>query len=157
VWVAYDVGSQSPSLNVTILLYGKTATRLPEAMWLRFNPLVPRQNGWMMDKLGELVDPLTVITNGSRHLHGIGDGISYTDETSNRFLSIISFDSGLVCWGAPTPFPTPRTEPNLNLGASFALFDNIWGTNYVMWYPFLEGDGNLKFRFSISLRSAEFF
>lgn len=42
-----------------------------------------------------------------------------------------SKDAGLVSWGGPRPFPTPiHAQPNLMLGASFVLWDNLWNTNY---------------------------
>ena len=42
-----------------------------------------------------------------------------------------SKDAGLVSWGGPRPFPTPiHAQPNLTLGASFVLWDNLWNTNY---------------------------
>ena len=46
-----------------------------------------------------------------------------------------SLDAGLVVWGPPNPFPSPiHEDPDMSVGASFMLFDNIWNTNYINWY-----------------------
>ena len=59
----------SPTLayNSTHLaqLFDKTATRLPESMWVLFNPIVA-SNQWKLQKLASLIDPLDVMINGSR-------------------------------------------------------------------------------------------
>jgi len=45
-------------------------------------------------------------------------------------LRVESLDAGLLCYGEPTAFPTPFAAPDLALGASWNLWNNIWGTNY---------------------------
>jgi hypothetical protein len=38
-----------------------------------------------------------------------------------------SEDAGLVVWGKPDPFPVPiHAQPDMEEGASFMLYDNIW-------------------------------
>jgi hypothetical protein len=64
-------------------------------------------------------------------------------------------DAGIVAWDDPTPFPTPiHRQPDMGFGASFMLFDNIWNTNYINWWPFATPGvnyGNSTFRFGIKL------
>lgn len=61
---------------------------------------------------------------------------------------------GLLRYSEPLPFPTPLTEiapGDLEAnGASFCVHNNIWNTNYPMWYPF-EGakDAGLRVRFEV--------
>lgn len=37
----------------------------------------------------------------------------------------------------------------MNYGVSTMLVNNLWGVNYVMWYPFEEEDANILFRYVI--------
>ncbi len=53
--------------------------------------------------------------------------------------------------GAPTPFPNLSSPPDLKQGMSFALCNNIWGTNYVMWAPYQSSDANFRFRCVVQL------
>jgi MFS family permease len=70
-------------------------------------------------------------------------------------LFFTSKDAGLVVWGKPDPFPTPiHAQPDMGEGASFMLYDNIWNTNYVFWWPFEtpgKNHANIGFRFGIKM------
>ena len=35
-------------------------------------------------------------------------------------------------------------------GASWNLWNNVWGTNYPQWYPFNDVDANIEFRFAFN-------
>jgi len=146
VWLQVDV--QAGQLNFTLTLVNKTATRLAESLWLCFQPLVSQsQQAWSLDKLGSLVSPFDVVGNGSRHLHGL-DRILYNDTHSFVFSAI---DSPIFSIGALNAMPVPFTEPNLaQYGFNANLVNNIWGTNYIMWYPFGNASANLQYRFTLS-------
>ena len=171
-----DTGGISIGFNIEI--FNKTATRLPEAMWVSFNPGQPRADGgdtsgysqnWKMNKLGEWVDPLYIVNNGSLHLHAVTiegilwDNIVPASSSSssssssggwNSTIQITSRDAAVVGWGAPWAFPTPMSEqPDIQTyGGSFNLWNNLWGTNYVMWYPFEENNGEENFAFAFAIR-----
>lgn len=49
-------------LNVNLTLVSKTRTRLPEALWLSFNPTLLQ--AWNVDILGQSINPSFVATNG---------------------------------------------------------------------------------------------
>ena len=63
------------------------------------------------------------------------------------WLRIRSLDAALVSPGRPTPFPNLSQQPEMEEGVSFALTNNIWGTNYPMWVPYVAGDKDMTFRF----------
>ena len=64
-----------------------------------------------------------------------------------------SLDVPCISAGNPSPFPTPRDGvPDMRLGLGYNVFNNIWNTNYVLWYPFDDADKDLKARFSLKLR-----
>ena len=138
----------SLTLNLTVYLTEKTPTRIPESLSLVFNPLVRNVSSMMVSKLGEYISVLDVIKNGSKHLHGSDWGITYTSGPS-----FYARDTSLVCIGPPTPFPTPMEQPSVDQGFAFNLFNNIWGTNYIMWYPYLKEDASSKYNFLITLPS----
>jgi len=37
----------------------------------------------------------------------------------------------------------------MGFGVSYNIYNNIWNTNYVLWYPFEEEDKDMKARFSL--------
>ena len=56
----------APVIELTLQWFDKAACRLPEALWLTFNPRVPSPSRWTMDKLGQAVSPLDVVLDGNR-------------------------------------------------------------------------------------------
>jgi hypothetical protein len=47
-------------------------------------------------------------------------------DVSTQDLTVTAVDTGLVCLGAPTPFPVPFSAPDMTQGMSSMLFNNIW-------------------------------
>ncbi|PRP79015.1 hypothetical protein PROFUN_13257 [Planoprotostelium fungivorum] len=127
--------------------FDKRPTRLPEALWFGFNPRAQENTtGWKIEKLGSVISPRDVVLNGSHHLHGSVKGVSLDS------LSVESSDAAILSPGKATPFPIPLDSVSDlgGKGISFCLANNIWGTNYVMWYPFLTEDDESVFRFKPS-------
>ena len=103
-----------------------------------------------MDKLGETIQINKLDmqkTRGNAHQHGILSGFEYSYNTD--YIKINSLDAGIIVTGKPTGFPCPFDTPDLSYGVSTMLVNNLWGVNYVMWYPFEEEDANLLFRYSL--------
>ena len=56
-----------------------------------------------------------------------------------------------------SPLPMPSTPPDTSAGFAFNLWNNAWGTNYVMYYPFDEAssrrpeDRDMLFRFQLTI------
>jgi hypothetical protein len=106
---------------------------------------------WHVEKLAEEVDTLDVCVNGSRHLHGVDHGVWF-ERPDGHILQLLTEDAAVVSFGPASPFPTPTSLPQASDGASFCLANNVWGTNYVMWYPFVPAEADLKFRFKLVLK-----
>merc|ERR1711871_1164864 len=86
-----------------------------------------------------------------------------------RTFEVASEDALVASFGELNAYPTPtNTSANTReYGVSHVLWDNLWGTNYVMWWPFVVPppepysksasyfpvDGNADFaaRFTITL------
>jgi len=152
LWHQIDVEAHDRNeIRTTLTILNKTATRLPEALWVTFNPVPQTDNAWLwsLQKLGEPVDPNQVVLNGSHHIHAV-ESVSYSNGIQRMDLS--SYDVALVVPGQPSAFPIPLDqEPDIqNYGVNFNIYNNIWGTNYIMWYPFLEEDASSLYRFHMS-------
>lgn len=107
---------------------------------------------WEADKLGQWVDLLDVVDGGSKHIHGVTSGFRMRS-TQGHTLVVGCVDAGIISAGAPTGFPTPvHSDPDMSLGVSSLLFDNLWGTNYVMWSMWhAEERTASSFRYTVAL------
>jgi len=129
-----------PVIHIDFSWFQKAPTRMPEALWLTFKPIVPDQRGWSLDKSGEQVSPSDVAVGGSRHLHAVSTGFSYRDHKHSFMVETI--DAPLIALGEKSPLNFSRAQPDLSGGVHCNLFNNAWGTNYIMWF----GE-DMRFRF----------
>jgi hypothetical protein len=134
------------SITIDMQWFEKPACRLPEALWLSFVPSISDVNGWRLEKLGQDISPLEVIHNGNRKLHAVGKGVSYHDTTSHLVLETL--DAPLVAPGERSLLNFNNDQPPVEKGIHFNLFNNIYGTNFRMWY-----DEDARFRFVLKVKS----
>ena len=66
-----------PVVEIRFSWFGKAANRMPEALWLTFQPAAPDPHGWMLDKSGSSVSPFDVVTGGNRAMHAVLGGLRY--------------------------------------------------------------------------------
>ncbi|MGG6311970.1 DUF5054 domain-containing protein [Paenibacillus macerans] len=144
--IVYDIPHSANKLEVTLQWFGKDANRLPEASWFACGLAVDNPNLWTMSKLGRAVSPLQVVKDGNRNLHAIDEGVYY--QGADGRAAIESLDAALVAPGAKRLLQFDNTFASLEQGWHFNLHNNIWGTNFPMWY----GE-DAKFRFRIQLES----
>lgn len=122
-------------LNVDVFWYGKDANRLTEAIY--FNLFLATEQ-IKMKKLGCLVKPNEVAYNGSRNLHAV-QGVEFDEfEIINLHSPLVSFGKGKIL-----EFDN-KIEDVSKDGLSFVLYNNVWGTNFPLWY-----EDNAKFTFEI--------
>jgi hypothetical protein len=131
---------EEPALHLSFSWFNKRATRMPEAMWLSFHPIASDPGGWLLEKSGQQVSPTDVVAGGNRHMHALSKGLEYRDESGS--LSVETIDAPLVALGKKSPLYFSRSQPDLTAGIHSNLFNNAWGTNYIMWF----GE-DMKFRF----------
>ena len=55
-------------------------------------------------------------------------------------------DAPVVAIGERTPLGFTNTQPDLSKGIHSGLYNNAWGTNYIMWY----GE-DMRFRYVLHL------
>ncbi|MCE0499382.1 MAG: DUF5054 domain-containing protein [Methylacidiphilales bacterium] len=105
----------------------KPANRLPEALWLQFQPCLTKTD-WRFEKLGQKIDPVDVVRGGNRHLHAVSGAV-----TADGF-SLNSLDAVLIAPGEPNLLNFTNKRPSLNKGITSVLHNNLWGTNFPQWY-----------------------
>lgn len=59
-------------------------------------------------------------------------------------LTLRGIDTGLISIGPPSLLDFSRTLPDPRGGVWFNLHNNVWGTNFPMWY-----DQDARFRFTL--------
>jgi hypothetical protein len=128
-----------PRIDINFTWLDKRANRLPEALWLTFNPTIAQPRNWQLSKMDTQISPFDVVSRGNRHMHAVSKGISHPDG-----FQLQSLDAALVVLGEMSPIHFSNDQPDLAKGFHFSLFNNGWGTNYVQWF----GD-DMRFRFSI--------
>jgi hypothetical protein len=130
-------------IHLNLSCFEKLATRLPESLWLTFNPIAEDQDGWTLDKSNETISPFDVVANGNRHMHGLWKGFEYR-KAENAF-SLETIDAPVVALGKErTPLVFSNDQPDLSRGIHSNLYNNAWGCNFVSWYS-----DNMYFRFLI--------
>lgn len=78
------------------------------------------------------------VRNGSYNLHAVSDaGVQLPSASSAwEVLQVAPMDSALVAIGSPEVLPDIVGPAQPEKGFNFNLFNNAWGTNYVMWTPY---------------------
>lgn len=144
IWHRWRLGGDSDEIELALWWEDKAATRLPEATWCSFVPIVAEPERWELDKLGQRISPLDVVRRGGRSLHAVGEGMHY-DGPDGR-LTIATLDAPLVAPGRPNLLDADPAAPDLAGGFHVLLQDNCWGTNFPMW-----NEGPAMFRFTLSI------
>ena len=136
----WTLPDDDPSVHLQFQWFGKPASRLPEALWLSFVPPVTDAGGWRLDKADQPVAPRDVVSRGGRSLHAVTRGASYQDG-KGRF-ALDTLDAPLIAPGRRALLDFDDKKPELTGGLHVNLFNNAWGTNYVLWL-----DDDVRFRF----------
>lgn len=121
--------------------FGKKASRVAEACWLGFLPNAPLKD---VHKLGTWLDPMDVVPGGNRQMHVTQAGVRWEG------LTLRGIDAGLISIGPPSLLNFSRTLPDPRGGVWFNLHNNVWGTNFPMWY-----DQDARFRFTLDFTARE--
>lgn len=158
-------------LEVNVSAINKTASRLPEALWVSFKPPATRPGGWKLRYYGTTdVKPTDVVEHGAVHLHALGpDGsvVHSAPEGGETTVEIVSLDVPVVSAGLLSPFPaaldgsvadnsTALIEGWIEEGGwHYNVQNQIWNTNYPQWYPFDKEDTEILSRFVLRLKSSD--
>ena len=144
IYMELRMPDAEPRIDLAMTTLGKQANRMPEAMWLSFNPASPQGVlKWSLDKVDEPVDPADVVRGGGRSMHAITSTLRYEDAQRNAF-EVRTLDAPVVALGVRSPLNFSFAPPELAGGAHFSLFNNAWGTNYPQW-----SGGDWAYRFTL--------
>ncbi len=141
--VKYHMPAEAAQVRVELQWFDKPACRIAEALWMSFNPIAADAPAWMMDKLGWPISPLEVIDDGNKKLHALGRGVTYGGHEGQ--MAIETLDAPLVAVGDSGLLNFNNSPPDLSKGWHFNLFNNVWGSNFPMWF-----EEDAKFRFVLS-------
>ena len=125
------------ALQFDVAWLKKSAYRGAEAVWFGFEPIAHNRK---IGKLGQFIDPMKVVNKGQRSLHGTDFGVKYDE------LSIAAVDSALVSVTEPSLLNFTNKNPGDDSKAYFNLYNNVWGTNFPMWYS-----DDARFRFILKI------
>ena len=128
-------------LEITLCWFDKVLSRLAQAAWVSF---IQNTQPLYIKKLGELIEPQDVISKGGRALHAVQE-VRYASG-----VSLISHDAPLLAPGKRSLLNFHNKLPQTKDGVHFNLYNNIWGTNFPMWF-----NDDMKFRFSIITGNAD--
>ena len=131
-----------PVIHLHASWFQKPATRLPEALWLTFNPIAEDAAGWSLDKSGQAISPFDVVSSGNRAMHAVSRGFEYRRD--GHSFAVDTLDAPVVALGNRNPLGFTTAQPDLGAGIHSCLFNNAWGTNYIMWY----GE-DMRFRYTL--------
>jgi hypothetical protein len=126
-------------LELALAWRGKDPTRLPEASWLDVHPRGVEPATWRLVKMGVRIDPCDVVAGGGRFLHAV-EAVEAGDFT------LVPLDAALVAPGGPRLLRADDASPDLGRGISVNLHNNVWGSNFPMWYG---EDARFRFRFEL--------
>lgn len=116
--------------------FGKHTSRVPEASWLQFSPI---DSIVTVQKMGTAIDPAQVIDGGNKHMHAV-------EAVNFPHITLETVDAPLAALGKPWIMEFDNSAPDLENGIFCNLHNNVWGTNFVMWY-----EGNARFRYTLHL------
>ena len=136
IQVIYTLSQKGVDFDVS--WFGKDASRLTEAVFLHLYPA----GDFTTVKMGEEIDYRTTASMGGRNLHAVEKCIIKNDENTfelyNRHSPLISIGRGKILEY------DNKIESVEKDGVSYVLCDNVWGTNFPLWY-----EDNARFAFSI--------
>lgn len=137
VQVIYTLGNDG--LKFDVLWLGKDANRTTEALFLHLYPVF---NEMSLTKLGSKIDYSNVVSMGGKKLHAVEKCIF---ENPSGAFSILNYHSPLLSLGQGKILEYDNKIENAQKdGISYVLYDNVWGTNFPLWY-----EDNAMFSFKI--------
>lgn len=126
-------------LLIDLSWFKKDANRSPEAIFLHF---YPNAEDFTIIKTGREIDYKSTVSMGGKNLHAVEKSIIKNGgsifEIENIHAPIISMGPGKIL-----EFDNKTEDPKKD-GISYLLCNNVWGTNFPLWY-----EDNARFEFRI--------
>ena len=108
----------------------KDVSRLPEEIWLHLG-ISPDRDNIFYHKLGQKLSPYAIVPNGGRNL-SVTEGIEF--DAGGKSFRLQPKQAVPVSLGRGKLLRFDNKPENSKYGISFLVQNNIWGTNYPLWY-----------------------
>lgn len=115
---------ESNRLTAELLWQNKPANRLPESIMFH---VYPRSEKVSFTKLGRKINPFDIVRNGNRNIAAV-------ENIELDGVKITNLHSPLVGIGKGKILHFDNEYSPLSDGIAYVLYDNIWGTNFPLWY-----------------------
>lgn len=129
-------------LSFDLSWFGKDANRIPEAIFLH---LYPKAESFTLVKLSSEIDYKSTVSMGGRNLHAVEKSVIKNDSGTfalcNLHSPLVSIGQGKIL-EYDNKIESPQKD-----GVSYVLCNNVWGTNFPLWY-----EDNAKFGFQIQVQ-----
>lgn len=130
-------------LKIDVSWFGKDANRLTEAVYMH---LFPSTNNIKLKKMDSAVNPNSVVSMGGRNLHAVYNAVLESDDNNYK---ITNYHSPLISIGRGKILQFDNKFENaVTDGITYVLYNNVWGTNFPLWY-----EENARFEFDIKIDS----
>ncbi|CAF1185199.1 unnamed protein product, partial [Didymodactylos carnosus] len=155
IWLNYTFLDET-TLFLEWLGLNKTSTRLGEASMIKF--MLPMSPTCSLILYDNEIDVQKAAKNSSYYQRGVQAFSCKSSISDNCYVTVkvTTLDAPIACPivqdQQPTalPFPAPGDNDQLSLdGMAINLHNNVWETNYILWYPFANDDQSWRTRFII--------
>ena len=137
VQVIYTLDANGLSFELS--WFGKDANRLPEAIFLH---LYPNADDFTLIKLGREIDYRSTVSMGGKNLHAVEKCVMKND---GGVFELCNCDSPIISVGQGKILEYDNKIEDIGKdGVSYLLCNNVWGTNFPLWY-----EDNARFIFNI--------
>ena len=126
-------------LNFNLSWFEKDANRTTEAIFLH---LYPSDNEFKLVKIGQEIDIDETVSMGGKNLNAVQKSIL---KANGEAFDFINYDCPLISIGKGKILEYDNKFEDITKdGISYVLYDNVWGTNFPLWY-----EENASFSFKI--------
>lgn len=133
-------------LKIGVIWLNKAANRITESIHYRLYPVADK-GSLRYSKLNCDINPYDITEYGNRNLSCV-DAVKY--KVNNYDICINNYHSPLVGLGEGKILKFDnKYEDVASDGISYILFDNVWGTNFPLWY-----EDNAYFEYEINANYA---
>ncbi len=115
-------------MKIGVSWFNKDANRLTEAIFFK---VYPTGSKIKLEKLGEFIDPYTVVGKGSKNLHAVRNVVL---DNGKNTIKITNLTSPLLSIGKGKILEFDDKFEEIEDGLSYVLYNNVWGTNFPLWY-----------------------
>lgn len=153
-----NISASRDSLDMDLVTVGKLPTMIGESSSVAFRPAPALKSrsgsAWRLQKLGQEIDPEGVQDGGNQYTHGVWGGA--TVNTAHGRMTLDSWDAINMNPITPdfpigNPLPASYHEDAAKAGKGLSrlaagsvqgmavnLHNNLWNTNYALYYPFFD-------------------